>query len=123
VEDDRATHSALRIILGQRGWEVSVADTLSGGLAEMEALHSHLDCVLLDLMLPDGNGLTLFEELRSRRLPAGVIVTTGSNDPVILDQIKGLQPLAVFHKPINLTELLVYLGPLARLINESKTSL
>ncbi len=64
-------------------------------------------------MLPDGNGLELFQQLRSRGMRAGVIVTTGSHDPAVHQQLNALKPLAVLAKPINLPDLFRAIDPAA----------
>ena len=45
------------------------------------------DCVVLDLMLPGGNGLDLLRELRRRRNPVGVIIVSAKDS--LDDKIKG----------------------------------
>ena len=64
VEDDRATYAALRGILTQRGWEVVIATTVAEAL---EAIKSELDAIILDLILPDGEGEVLLRQLREER--------------------------------------------------------
>jgi two-component system response regulator RegA len=53
VDDHEPTRSALRTLFALKGWDVRVAGTLADGLG---LLSPPPDCVLLDLMLPDGNG-------------------------------------------------------------------
>ncbi len=47
------------------------------------------DCILLDLMLPDGNGLALLEQLKRENKQDGVIIISAKNS--IEDKVKGLQ--------------------------------
>lgn len=47
------------------------------------------DCILLDLMLPDGNGLTLLELLKAQNKQDGIIIISAKNS--IEDKVKGLQ--------------------------------
>jgi two-component system, OmpR family, response regulator len=104
VEDDPATYGALRAILSHRGWHVAVAVTLAEAMRQLDV--SPPDCVILDLMLPDGNGVALLRAIRQRKLPVKVVVTTGAGDPNILQQTTGLAPDVLLRKPINLQELL-----------------
>ena len=48
------------------------------------------DCILLDIMLPDGSGLRLLEELKRRRNRAGVIIISARDS--LDDKIEGLEP-------------------------------
>ena len=107
VEDDWRTHSALRKILGKLGWEVHSAMTVSGGLA---LLGLKPDAIVLDLMLPDGDGAAVLRKVRSERLPIKVAVTTGVDDGERLDEIRRLAPDALLRKPMDLKDLLQILG-------------
>ena len=102
VEDDDASRDALRRLFVHKGWLVSVAKTISEGL---EALDPPPHCVILDLMLPDGEGEDLLRKLREDNLPSRVAVCTGTNDPVRIALVKGLDPDALFQKPIDFEEL------------------
>ena len=103
VEDDLATSTALRAILKYRGWEVDVAGTLGTALERLDAGYA---CVVLDLMLPDGNGVDVLSEIRRRKLSTPVIVTTGVSEPNYLAQVSSLRPTALLQKPINLGDFL-----------------
>ncbi len=63
------------------------------------------DCVLLDLMLPGGNGLDLLRDIRKRRNPVGVIIVSAKDS--IDDKVRGLQIGAddYLAKPFHLAEL------------------
>lgn len=49
----------------------------------------HYDCILLDLMLPGGDGLQLLELLKKQNIQDGVIIISAKNS--IEDKVKGLQ--------------------------------
>ena len=99
VEDDWTSHDALRKLFRRKGWEVLSAMTVAGGLALLEA---RPDCVILDLMLPDGDGAAILRKVRSDHLPIRVVVTTGLSDPTRLRAVADLKPDAVLQKPIDL---------------------
>jgi DNA-binding response OmpR family regulator len=103
VEDDWRTHNALRKILGKLGWDVQSAMTVSGGLA---LLDQNPDAMILDLMLPDGDGLVVLQKARAEHPSTRVAVTTGVEDRVRLDEIRSLQPAALLRKPLELDDLL-----------------
>src|SRR3712207_2684031 len=102
VEDHHATRYVLGRLLTRRGWEVVEAATIAEGLARLEPPP---DCLVLDLMLPDGPGETLLRKVREDHLPTRVIVNTGTNDPTRLDAVSDLKPEALFLKPIDLDRL------------------
>lgn len=63
------------------------------------------DCVVLDLMLPGGNGLDILRDLRGRQNPVGVIVVSAKDS--LDDKLKGLAIGAddYLPKPFHLAEL------------------
>ena len=72
VEDDHDTAELLRQALTRAGWECVVAETGADGVATASRIRP--DVVLLDLDLPDGDGLDLLPVVRTI---APVIVLTG----------------------------------------------
>ena len=63
------------------------------------------DCILLDLMLPGGNGLDVLREIRHRNNPVGVIIISAKDS--LDDKISGLEIGAddYLAKPFHLSEL------------------
>ena len=107
VEDDLVSASALRSILTRKGCEVSLATTLAGALPH---LADPPDVILLDLMLPDGNGAEVLRRLRAADSPARVVVTTAVSDPTRLREVQALRPDRVLRKPIDVVDLLGAIG-------------
>jgi DNA-binding response OmpR family regulator len=107
VEDDRPTAAVLQKILARQGCQVDVAASLAEALPR---LGPQVDWVLLDLMLPDGDGALVLETIRARRLSIRVAVTTGVCDDAWLQRVRDLGAEAVLCKPIDLTGLLQHLG-------------
>ena len=68
VEDDPALSQGIRLALGQEGRQFVQAGTI--GQAERELAERTFDLLILDLNLPDGNGLDLLSRLGPLR-PAG----------------------------------------------------
>ncbi|MBE2319219.1 response regulator transcription factor [Solirubrobacter sp. CPCC 204708] len=57
VDDSAAFRATARVLLGARGYDVvGMADSVANGLAAARDLKP--DCVLLDVNLPDGDGLS-----------------------------------------------------------------
>lgn len=78
VDDDSTTALLLRRLLEEDGFAVDVADT--GESARVLAMVHGYDAIVLDLILPDGNGLALLQELRRAGKDTPVIVLTGTAD-------------------------------------------
>jgi DNA-binding response OmpR family regulator len=98
IEDDRVSSLALSKILEMLGQEVHTASTLAEGFEKLDPSHH---CVLLDLMLPDGDGVEILRHIRAQKLPVRVAVTTGLTDPASLSEVLSLKPDAIFHKPLH----------------------
>lgn len=82
VDDDAATREGLAEGLAGMGHEVSVA---SGGLAALQSLKDPLpDLILLDVMMPELNGLAACKALKDSGLPAASI-------PVVLMSARPLR--------------------------------
>ena len=78
-------------------------------LEEAEARLDWAGCVVLDLHLPDGNGIDLLRRVRERKLPVRVAVTTGSGGEDLLAAVRALGPDALFIKPVRPAELFAWL--------------
>lgn len=77
VEDSDAVASAMRILVESGGHRVSIAGTIAEALAIGTSDPARL--VLLDVTLPDGDGLVLVEPLRTAGATT-VIALTGHDD-------------------------------------------
>ena len=104
VEDDPAIRSGLRDNLEFEGYAVLVAGSVAEGLAA--AGSGRPDVVLLDVMLPDGTGLSLCQRLRERGFGGGIIMVTARGEE--MDRVIGLGIGADDYvtKPFSLRELL-----------------
>ena len=102
VEDDLATSRALRVLLARKGWDVQVAETLAEAFRHLENLPEWL---ILDLMLPDGDGTSLLKKVRDEKLNVRVAVTTGSIDATRLRKVSELRPDLFLTKPIDIDAL------------------
>jgi DNA-binding response OmpR family regulator len=107
VEDDPDTCEALTRILTRRGYEVDCASSVRQALTKLQA---QPDSIVLDLMLPDGNGIELLRHVRQFGLPVRVAVATGAGDTDLMSDVILLHPDAFFIKPIDATELVSWLA-------------
>nr|WP_262918339.1 response regulator transcription factor [Mucilaginibacter straminoryzae] len=103
IEDERALRESIAGYFQEEGviCETS-ADYASA--TEKIALYDY-DCILLDIGLPDGNGLTLLQELKAAGKEEGVIIISARNS--LDDRITGLNLGADDYivKPFHLAEL------------------
>jgi two-component system, OmpR family, response regulator QseB len=102
VEDDRMIAKGLRTALTQDGYAV---DAVGDGRSAAEALRtSRFDLVLLDLGLPERDGLDVLRELRRRGDATPVIIVTARDD--VRNRIDGLDAGADDYivKPFDLDE-------------------
>lgn len=79
VEDDATMALLTKQVLEQEGFAVDHA--LTGNEAQTLAFVNEYDAIVLDLTLPDRNGLTVLQALRKEGRNTPVIVLTGTNDP------------------------------------------
>ena len=118
VEDEADLVSALRVGLGRAGYAVDTAPTVAA--AEAKLAVEPYDLVVLDLMLPDGNGFELCRRLRSGQLPgpsareARILALTARGE--LADRVRGLDAGAddYLTKPFALAELLARVRALLR---------
>jgi DNA-binding response OmpR family regulator len=112
VEDEPKVADALRRGLQSEAFEVVLAHTVEDAFVQLD--NAAFDIVLLDLMLPDGDGLELVSALRSRHLETPVLVLTARD--AVEDRIAGLDSGADDYlvKPFAFEELLARVRALLR---------
>jgi len=114
IDDDTRLTAMVGDYLRVNGYEVDVAGSLAGGRDRLRA--GPYDALVLDLMLPDGDGLDLTRELRAdlrlKRLP--LLMLTARGEP--LDRVLGLELGAddYLAKPFEARELLARIKALLR---------
>jgi DNA-binding response OmpR family regulator len=106
VEDDPSSRRALLLLLKLRGIPTLQAASLSEAMLQLETRPT---IVLLDLMLPDGNGYSLLQYIRNNDLPMRVAVTSGASNWRSMLSDETVRPDAVFPKPLHVDQLLDWL--------------
>jgi two-component system, OmpR family, response regulator len=103
VDDQKEICEVVQQYLSSEGYRVSVANDGAGMRRVMDG--AEVDLVILDLMLPGEDGLTLARQLREEST-VGIIILTGRGETV--DRIIGLEMGAddYLPKPFHLRELL-----------------
>ncbi len=98
VDDDLSVLGALRRLLRAAGFEVRTFDRPSALLsAEIPARNA---CLLLDIHLPEMNGVELKERLEASGYRLPVIMITGHNEPQTL-RLLGADSATVLFKPFD----------------------
>ena len=112
IEDDNELGNGVRIALADQGFTVVWVRRLAEAQHEIEVRLA--DVVLLDLGLPDGDGLTLLKRLRRDNKTLPVLVLTARD--ALADRLAGLDGGADDYlvKPFALAELLSRIRALAR---------
>jgi DNA-binding response OmpR family regulator len=103
VEDEPALRELIQRSLEKERYVVEVATDFNSALCKIEDYD--YDCVLLDIMLPDGNGLELLEKLKAMRKRENVIIISAKDS--LEDKVSGLELGAddYLPKPFHLAEL------------------
>ena len=86
VEDDPTTQQSIKMMLESVGMVVDATDLGEDGL-EIGKLYDY-DIIVLDLMLPDMDGMEVLQRLRSAKVPTPVLILSGLTDSD--KKIKGL---------------------------------
>lgn len=120
IEDELALSEALTDLLRAEGFAVDSVATLH--TADSAIRISTYDAVLLDLYLPDGDGMDWLRRLRSSGKNTPVIIMTARDQ--VSDRITGLQIGADDYvvKPFDFQELLARLGAVLRRIQGTSSS-
>ncbi|MCS7023306.1 MAG: sigma-54 dependent transcriptional regulator [Bryobacteraceae bacterium] len=105
VEDERTALRALRLILEDEGYPVLEAATGEEGLRL--ALAEQPDLVLLDIRLPDVDGITVLQKLRASASDAAVIIMTAETTSANAIQATRFGAFDYVSKPIHDEHLLL----------------
>ncbi|MGM9853087.1 MAG: response regulator transcription factor [Muribaculaceae bacterium] len=112
IEDEEALGAAVAEFLGREDYLCEHARTCREALYKVAAYE--YDCILLDLMLPDGSGLDILRQVRKLAPQTGVIIVSAKDS--LDDKIEGLKIGAddYLPKPFHLPELSMRIFALLR---------
>ena len=104
VEDNALVTSATRILLEDAGFRVSAAGRVTEAYATCRS--DSPDVILLDLRLPDGDGLSLLKRLQADGAPIPVVAAlTGRDEPEIRQRCLRAGCVDVLLKPVDVRAL------------------
>ena len=115
VEDEENLHEALKLNLEMEGYEVVSA--FAGNEALKKIGNEYFDLIIMDIMLPDMDGISITETVRVNNNDVPILILSAKNSSY--DRVLGLKKGAddYLTKPFNLEELLLRVD---KLIDKSK---
>ncbi|RYD52794.1 MAG: response regulator transcription factor [Sphingobacteriales bacterium] len=115
VEDEESLREALKLNLELEGYEITTAETGPGALKAVKG--EYFDCLILDIMLPEMDGLAVCEAVRLQHNEVPILFLSARNSGA--DRVEGLRKGGddYLTKPFNLEELLLRVE---KLIEKSK---
>ena len=112
IEDELKVASFIRKGLEEQGYRVSVSENGSDG--KIALAKEKFDLVIMDVMLPDINGIALCKSIRDRDTETPILMLTALNQ--VHDKVSGLKAGADDYlvKPFHFSELLARIEALMR---------
>ena len=103
VEDENDLSDSISAYLSVQDYSCEVAKTYQTAMNKVDS--SDYDCILLDITLPDGNGLKILQNLKEDKKTEGVLIISAKNS--LEDKLEGLNLGAddYLTKPFHLSEL------------------
>lgn len=103
IEDEAGLREVIQQSLEKEKYIVETAHDFISGFDKLGAYD--YDCILIDIMLPNGNGLDLLQEIKNQKKNSAVIIISAKD--AVTDKVKGLDLGAddYLSKPFHLSEL------------------
>jgi two-component system response regulator AtoC len=114
VDDDINTREALVEIAAAEGFTTAVAGTIHDAQAQITSQRP--DVVLVDLKLPDGNGMDLFNDIEARSSTEIILITGHASVETAVDALR-LGAADYLTKPINFRRLKALLSRVPRTVD------
>jgi two-component system response regulator RegA len=104
VDDDPVFAGVLARAVGRRGYDVTVANDVASALSR--SAEAPIEYAVVDLKLPDGSGLRLIRQIKSRWPQARIVLLTGYGS--IATTVDAIKLGAVYYltKPVNADEVI-----------------
>ena len=112
IEDELSLNNSIEAFLKRKGFVCETAFDFDE--AKMKVNLYEYDCILVDIELPDGNGLNIVRELKTLHQDAGILIISALN--TVDQKITGLNIGAddYLTKPFHLDELLARVNSIIR---------
>jgi DNA-binding response OmpR family regulator len=117
VEDDKSLSKSINDYLKMEGHICEIAQNFTQG--SMKIADSRYDCIILDIGLPDGNGLNIINELKTNKISDGILILSAKSS--LDDKLLGLKIGAddYLTKPFHFAELSARINSIYRRNNLS----
>jgi DNA-binding response OmpR family regulator len=121
IEDDPATLMGLEDTLKEENFNVTTV--MSGKMGYEKALTGEYDLIILDLMLPEKNGIDVCKDLRKNEVTTPILMLTGKKEEI--DKVLGLEIGADDYvtKPFSIRELVARVKAILRRPQEVKSDI
>jgi DNA-binding response OmpR family regulator len=118
IDDDHDLADLAKVVLSTDGFAVDVFNTIEDGKLAIET--TDYDALILDLNLPDGDGITLLEERRNAGDTTPVLILSAHSK--VEDRVKGLESGGddYLPKPFAIKELVARMRALTRRLESSE---
>lgn len=103
IEDEKELRKSMVSYLSQEGYLVESAGNFTEASDKIGSYD--YDCIIVDIMLPDGSGLELINLIKHKKIESGIIIVSANNS--VEDRVKGLEIGSddYLTKPFHLSEL------------------
>lgn len=121
IEDDPATLAGIEETLKEEHFDVSTV--MSGQMGYEKAKEGKYDLIILDLMLPEKNGIDICKDLRKNEVNTPILMLTGKKEEI--DKVLGLEIGADDYvtKPFSIRELVARVKAILRRPKEVKSDI
>ena len=102
VDDEHSILETLQMFLEEKGLQVFTADTGEKGLLIFE--QEHPQTVILDIRLPDGNGLDVLKSMMEKQVPSKIIMITAFQDMETTIMAMKRGAFDYIHKPLDIDQ-------------------
>ena len=104
VEDNESIIKGLEFSLKENGYEVTVRKDVNSTIVFLE--HNKVDFIILDVLLPDGNGFSLYQnQIQNKNIPTLFLTAKDEEEDIIKGLLMGAEDYIT--KPFSTKELLV----------------
>lgn len=112
IDDEEQITSAIKAYCKPNGYHCETAATYREAISKIA--NYDYDCILIDLMLPDGDGFDIIKELKRHHKSDGIIITSAKQSLDTRLEAFNLGADDYLTKPFHLSELLVRMQALIR---------
>ena len=113
VDDDRSISRTLQLLLKSRGYEADICNSGAEVLQRVRVPDALFTLILMDVRLPDGNGIDVLEQLQPHLNGARVVLMSGYDADFINEDPRASLAHAIYTKPIALDSLWALLQEIA----------